>query len=259
MTHCVKRTKSWQKRCLYLILGRRSCKHVLEKLQFVSKNYNNVKYIKVFHELSLQWNCPSALGLERDSASSMAWVFLLCGPQDSAVVGCTGWVRQGLFSLKRLELCHLERCWFQILFRSSTASSQFWPNMFMKNVVVVSNCPPYSPRFVSAKDGRSTMLPTWTAEQASHGSAMVPVAQYRQATRTSSPTRDRAKAPGPPGGPPGMTGGTLPQGVPMAPMAAPGMPNVSGVPVMPMAPVMIQRVKSSAPIQRSSSPDRRYF
>ena len=108
-------------------------------------------------------------------------------------------------------------------------------------------------------DGRSTMLPTWTAEQASHGSAMVPVAQYRQATRTSSPTRDRAKAPGPPGGPPGMTGGTLPQGVPMAPMAAPGMPNVSGVPVMPMAPVMIQRVKSSAPIQRSSSPDRRYF
>lgn len=103
------------------------------------------------------------------------------------------------------------------------------------------------------------MLPTWTAEQASHGSAMVPVAQYRQATRTSSPTRDRAKAPGPPGGPPQMTGGTLPQGVPMAPMAAPGMPNVSGVPVMPMAPVMIQRVKSSAPIQRSSSPDRRYF
>ena len=115
MTHCVKRTKSWQKRCLYLILGRRSCKHVLDMLQFVSKNYNNVKYIKVFHELSLQWNCPSALGLERDSASSMAWVFLLCGPQDWTVVGWTGWVSQGLFSLKRLELCHLERFWFQIL------------------------------------------------------------------------------------------------------------------------------------------------
>ena len=120
------------------------------------------------------------------------------------------------------------------LFRSSTASSQFWPTCSWKTWLfptvphILQDC-------VGAKDGRSTMLPTWTAEQASHGSAMVPVAQYRQATRTSSPTRDRAKAPGPPGGPPGMTGGTLPQGVPMAPMAAPGMPNVSGVPVMPMA------------------------
>ena len=52
MTHCVKRTKSWQKRCLYLILGRRSCKHVLDMLQFVSKNYNNVKYIKDYKGVS---------------------------------------------------------------------------------------------------------------------------------------------------------------------------------------------------------------
>ncbi len=101
------------------------------------------------------------------------------------------------------------------------------------------------------------MLPTWTAEQPSHGSALVPVAQIRPA-RTTSPTRDRAKAP-PPGGPPvGMT--ALPQGAmaAMAPMGPPGVPNVSGVQVMPMAPVMVHRVKA-APVPRTSSPDRRYF